>query len=186
MLLHLERLTGYGFSVDVAAVREVDLQDEGEEEEEEVEYWPLRLLRGPAKLALCSCVTGEGEPPLDLLVGAIACAGSGEIRGIRVQQLRADALTNIEWWLALAENGIGPEGAILIASFIPIMGGLTALDLSSNSLKDEGVSAVCKAIQSNKETKLASLNFKDNGIGPVGSKSVTAMVAVTGSLTNVR
>jgi NLR family CARD domain-containing protein 3 len=72
-----------------------------------------------------------------------------------------------------------------IADALRVNGGLTALDLSSNRLKDEGVSAVCEAIQSNKETKLASLNFKDNGIGPVGSKSVAAMVAVTGSLTKI-
>jgi hypothetical protein len=65
-------------------------------------------------------------------------------------------------------------------------GALTALDLSRNHLKDEGVSAVCKAIQSNKETKLSSLNFEDNGIGPVGANAVAAMVAVTGGLTWVR
>ena len=62
---------------------------------------------------------------------------------------------------------------------------LMALDLSFNYLKDEGVSAVCEAIQSNKETKLASLNFEHNGIGPVGANAVAAMVAVTGSLTTV-
>jgi hypothetical protein len=55
--------------------------------------------------------------------------------------------------------------------------------LSSNYLGDEGVSAVCEAIQSNKETKLASLNFRKNGIGPVGANAVAAMVAVTGALT---
>ena len=81
LLLHLERLSGYGFLVDVAAVGEVDLEDKGEEEEEEEEEEerPLCLLRRLAKHALCSCVTGEGEPPLALLLGAIACAGSGEI-----------------------------------------------------------------------------------------------------------
>ncbi len=47
------------------------------------------------------------------------------------------------------------------------------------------VSAVCKAIQSNKETKLASLNFRYNGIGPVGANAVAAMVAVTGALTKL-
>ena len=62
---------------------------------------------------------------------------------------------------------------------------LTALDLSSNNLKDEGVSAVCEAIQSNKETKLASLNFVYNAIGPVGANSVAAMVSVTGGLTSI-
>ena len=57
--------------------------------------------------------------------------------------------------------------------------------MSSNELKDEGVSAVCEAIQSNKETKLTSLNFGYSGIGPVGANAVAAMVVVTGSLTNM-
>jgi Ran GTPase-activating protein (RanGAP) involved in mRNA processing and transport len=65
------------------------------------------------------------------------------------------------------------------------MGALTALNLSSNRLEDEGVSAVCKAIQSNKETKLASLNFENNDIGPFGGNAVAAMVAVTGVLTSI-
>ena len=72
-----------------------------------------------------------------------------------------------------------------MAKMLGVNGELTALDLSSNDLKDEGVSAVCKAIQSNKETKLASLNFNDNGIGPGGANAVAAMVAVTGGLTSV-
>ena len=47
-------------------------------------------------------------------------------------------------------------------------GGLTALDLSCNDLKVEGVTAVCEAaIQSNKETKLASLNMGASSIGPI-------------------
>ena len=65
---------------------------------------------------------------------------------------------------------------------VVVTGVLTALDLSSNKLKDGGVSAVCQAIQSNKETKLASLNFQNNDIGPVGANAVAAMVAATGSL----
>jgi Ran GTPase-activating protein (RanGAP) involved in mRNA processing and transport len=71
---------------------------------------------------------------------------------------------------------------MVVAGLIPVMGGLTALNLSSNRLKDEGVIAVCEAIQSNKETKLASLNMGTNSIGPTGAKSVAAMVAVTGAL----
>jgi Ran GTPase-activating protein (RanGAP) involved in mRNA processing and transport len=85
---------------------------------------------------------------------------------------------------------IGPAGCKLIAEALrtSVTGGLTALDLSSNDLKDEGVSAVCEAIlyiQSNKETNLSSLNMSENRIGPVGAKSVAAMVAVTGGLTVV-
>ncbi len=69
-----------------------------------------------------------------------------------------------------------------MAKMVRVNGGLTALDLSFNDLEDEGVRAVCEAIQSNKETKLSSLNMRRNSIGPVGAKSVAAMVAVTGTL----
>jgi Ran GTPase-activating protein (RanGAP) involved in mRNA processing and transport len=85
-------------------------------------------------------------------------------------------------------QGLNPPDAILLASDLSqavVTGGLTALDLSYNCLEDEGVSAVCKAIQNNKETKLASLNFENNGIGPVGANAVAAMVAVTGGLTSI-
>ncbi len=80
----------------------------------------------------------------------------------------------------------GSAGAKHVAKMLGVNGGLTALDLSSNCLKDEGVSAVCEAIKSNKETKLASLNMGANRIGLMGSKSVAAMVAVTsGALTKI-
>ena len=93
--------------------------------------------------------------------------------------------------LDLSRKSLCVASAVVIASLIGANGGLTALDLSNNNLKDEGVSAVCKAIQSNKETKLASLNVKKNGIGfiqgfIIGANAVAAMVAVTGSLTEVR
>ena len=82
-------------------------------------------------------------------------------------------------------NGIGPVGANALAAMVAVTGSLTALDLSYNNLKDEGVSAVCEAIQSNKETKLSLLNFGYNGIGPVGANAVAAMVAATGALTKI-
>jgi Ran GTPase-activating protein (RanGAP) involved in mRNA processing and transport len=87
--------------------------------------------------------------------------------------------------LDLSNKRLGVASAIVIASLIGVNGALTALNLASNHLKDEGVSAVCKAIQSNKETKLASLNFENNDIGPVGGNAVAAMVAVTGALTSI-
>ena len=77
------------------------------------------------------------------------------------------------------------EGITAIVDALRVNGGLTALDLSFNNLMDEGVSEVCDAIQNNKETKLASLNFERNRIGPVGANAVAAMVAVTGALTEV-
>ena len=76
-------------------------------------------------------------------------------------------------------------GVTELAAALGVNGSLTALDLSYNKLKDEGVSAVSEAIQSNKETKLVSLNFRNNDIGPVGANAVAAMVAVTGGLTKM-
>jgi Leucine-rich repeat (LRR) protein len=283
MLPSLARLRWEGFEVNVAAVRGVDL-DERDDDEDEVED-ERPFLGGPVKTALLSCIEGEGEPPLELLLVAVACAGSGEIRDIPVQIMRDDSVSEID----LRERNIGVQGGMLLAHLVPIMGtltklslaknklgeegtkflcdalvgnntlkeldlsgdssiggtgsniggiagakhvanmllvngaltqldlsnnklcglneyghgtytaegitaiadalrvngGLTALNLSDNRLKDEGVSAVCKAIQSNKETKLASLNFRYNGIGPVGANTVAAMVAVTGALTKL-
>jgi NLR family CARD domain-containing protein 3 len=85
--------------------------------------------------------------------------------------------------LNFRNNGIGPVGANSVAAMVAVTGGLKALNLSSDRLGDEGVSAVCEAIQNNKDTKLESLNFRHNGIGPVGANAAAAMVAVTGALT---
>ncbi len=85
----------------------------------------------------------------------------------------------------LTHYGRDMTGIKELAAALGVNGSLTALNLSSNRLKDEGVSAVCEAIQSNKETKLALLNIENNGIGPVGGNAVAAMVAVTGAQTSV-
>eukprot|EP00900_Chrysochromulina_parva_P012181 jgi/Chrpa1/20964/Chrysochromulina_OHIO_Genome00026601-RA len=176
MLPSLARLRWEGFEVNVTAVRGVDLDERDDDEDDYEDERPF--LGGPAKTALLSCIEGEGEPPLELLLAAVACAGSGEIRGIPVQMMRDDSASKLD----LQERDILEEGGMLLAYLVPVMGALTALNLSSNCLNDEGVSAVCEAIQSNKETKLASLNFGDNNISPVGANSVAAMVAVTGGL----
>ena len=70
-------------------------------------------------------------------------------------------------------------------SQIFVIASLTELNLYHNVLKDEGVKAICDAIQSNKETKIASLNLGYNAVGPVGAKAVAAMAAVIASLTSV-
>ena len=85
----------------------------------------------------------------------------------------------------LTNYGRDMTGITELAATLGVNGSLTALDLSYNMLKDEGVSAVCEAIQSNKETKLSSLNFGHTRIGPVGANAVAAMVVVTCSLTTL-
>ena len=76
----------------------------------------------------------------------------------------------------------GAAGAKHVAKMLGVNGGLTELSIYGNWVGDEGVGAICEAIKSNKETKLASLNMGQNSIGPVGAKSVAAMVAVTCTL----
>jgi len=78
--------------------------------------------------------------------------------------------------------------AILLASDLSqavVSTSLTEIDLHQNGLKDEGVIAICEAVQSNKETKLASLTVSQNDIRPAGAASVAAMVAVVGSVTSI-
>ena len=87
---------------------------------------------------------------------------------------------------SLSDNYLGAEGAAALAPGLAANGGLTELSIYGNYVQDEGVGAICEAIQNNKETKLTSLNFGRNGIGPVGANAVAAMVAATGSLTEVR
>ena len=114
---------------------------------------------------------------------ALMLAEVGKQKGISLCGMQRDQTT-----ADLHYKHLMPPDAILLASDLSqavVTGELTALDLSSNDLKDEDVSAICEAIRSNKETKLASLNFKCNGIGPVGAIAVAAMVAVTSSLTSL-
>ena len=72
-----------------------------------------------------------------------------------------------------------------MADALRVSPSVTELNLFNNSIKDEGVTAICEALQSNKETKLASLNIVSNSIGPAGAKSVAAMAAVVASLTRL-
>ena len=87
-----------------------------------------------------------------------------------------------DWWCS---NIGGPAGVKHVAKMLGVNGSLTELSIYGNRVGDEGDGAICEAIQSNKETKLASLNFGNNGVSPVGANAVAAMVAVTGSLTKI-
>jgi|EP00900_Chrysochromulina_parva_P003819 hypothetical protein len=140
--------------------------------------------------AVCEAIKSNKETKLASLnvkkngicsIGAIAIAAMVAVTGgLTSLNLSYNQLCGLD------DHGRGTHTAVgitAIADALRVNGGLTALNLSSNRLLDEGVSAVCEAIQSNKETKLSSLNFKDNGIGPVGAKSVAAMVAVICTLT---
>ena len=124
----LARLHGQGFVVDVAAVRELDLalydagevEDVGEGEFPNAEATLDFTLMSPA---LRYCITGEGEPSIELLLAAIACAGVGHAGDIPVGAMRADSIEVLD----LSEKGVVEQGAMLIARLVPVMASLTNL-----------------------------------------------------------
>ena len=123
LLPNLARLHGYGYVVDVAAVRGADLGNEEEEEEEEEEEddeeeeqddeAALVKLGGAA---LRTCITpAEGTVPRALLVAVVASLAQGTLADVPVQMLREES-TGAE--LHLAHVGIDRLGAELLAMLL--------------------------------------------------------------------
>ncbi len=77
------------------------------------------------------------------------------------------------------------KGITAIADALRVNGGLTELNIAHNSIMDDGITAICNAVQSYKESKLAKLNVAANNISQIGATAVAAMVAVTGALTEL-
>ena len=111
-LPQLARLRGFGFVVDVQAVREAGLgaEEDDDEDEEEDDDGPL------GGVALRSCIQGNGNPPRELLLAAVACAASGRVRGVPVQELREDdAIGSLD----LDDSGLGIISAALLVLMLP-------------------------------------------------------------------
>ena len=87
--------------VDVQAVREA-----------EIDPWANDGPLGGA--ALRSCIEGEGDPPRELLLAAVACAASETVRGVPVRPLREGPCS-----LDLDEYGLGVLGAELLGLMLP-------------------------------------------------------------------
>ena len=100
-LPHLARLRGFGFVVDVQRVREARL---------DTNDGPL------GGVALRSCIGGEGDPPRELLLAAVACSASGRVRGVPVQRLREDGAIGS---LDLDSSRLGVIGAELLGLMLP-------------------------------------------------------------------
>ena len=107
-LPQLARLRGFGFVVNLEEVRNADR--DAEEEGPEEDGAPL------GGVTLRSCIQGEGEPPHELLLAAVACAARGAVRGVPVQQLQEDdAIGSLD----LAECGLGVTSAELLGLMLP-------------------------------------------------------------------
>ena len=107
---NLARLRGYGFTVELQAVRQaeggVDDNDDGADDA------PL------GDETLRSCIQGEGEPPHELLLAAVACAARGTVRGVPVQRLREDDLVDGEKG-RLYLSGLGIISIELLSLMLP-------------------------------------------------------------------
>ena len=133
----LARLHGWGFAVDVAAVRAQDLSVDG----------PMlgqNLRLRPSFPRLRGCVAGEGEAPLELLLAAAACAASTDLCGVPVEALRGDASpTELDFcnkrtdrclkYRPMPQGGhLGAVGARLLALLVSGNCVLTTLNLCNN------------------------------------------------------
>ena len=186
MLPGLARLHGYGFEVDVAAVRAADLDDD------DTGSFSAKLT------AVDSCILGEGEPPCSLSIAAIACAGSGVICGCPMQQMREDSVKELDLsGKDIAVDGVAELIAMCIDYLVPAMGSLTKFSLARNVLNEEDTKAICKALECGSRARLKTLKELDlsgdnyqgsarsNIGGSSGAKHVAKMLSVIESLTKL-
>jgi len=140
-LPQLARLHGYGFVVDVHLVREADLdpildeEDEGDQQNADDPDAPT--LRSDT---LRSCIQGEGEPPDELLLAAVACAATKKeeewksVCGIPVQMLRDDDRIGVLDLGGLYEPRIGVTAATLLALMLPAATSVRSLEYATSTL----------------------------------------------------
>ena len=105
---NLARLRGYGFRVELDGPQGVRQAAVGGADRSA----PL----GGAALRRC-IHEGEGEPPHELLLAAVACAAPGTVHGVPVQQLREDdAIGSLK---LDDEQELGVIGAELLSLMLP-------------------------------------------------------------------
>ena len=124
-LPQLARLRGFGFVVDLQAVREARQgAEEGDGDEDD------SFLDG---VDLRSCTQGEGDPPRELLLAAVACAASRVVHGVPVPELRQDEAIGS---LNLDFSDLGAIGAELLGLMLPAMTSLRSLRCPSDDALD--------------------------------------------------
>jgi len=174
-------LRGWGHKVNVAAVREQLLPEDAPGHDDDVytrfdcsdddsdEDLGGGVLRG--------CITGEGQPPVPLLVAAVASAGQGTVWGIPVQSLREN-----EGFISLSLSAcrLGPVGAQLLGCLLPGATTLLSLDLPENGLDEEAARYLSEALAVN--TSLTSLDLRDNHLGAQGATSFAKVLRTNRTL----
>ena len=85
--------------------------------------------------------------------------------------------------LDLSQNSIGDEGASYLFEALRVNTSLTSLNLGCNYIGDEGASSLSEALRVN--TSLASLNLGYNSIGDEGASSLSEALRGNTSLTSL-
>ena len=106
---NLARLRGYGFRVELDGPQGVRQAALGGADR--------RLQNGPlGGAALRSCIhEGEGEPPHELLLAAVACSAPGTVQGVPVRRLREDDPERV----VFVKKRLGVIGAELLSLMLP-------------------------------------------------------------------
>ena len=114
-LPQLARLRGFGFVVNIEAVRGADLRAVAN--------------NGPlGGVALWSCIEGEGDPPRELLLAAVACAASGTVHGFPMEEMREDKCCQLKHnGPIISGTCLGVIGAELLAFMLPVATSLRSL-----------------------------------------------------------
>ena len=86
-------------------------------------------------------------------------------------------------FLDLSDNSIGDEGASSLSEALRVNTSLTSLHLSCNSIGGEGASSLSEALRVN--TSLTSLHLSCNSIGGEGASSLSEALRVNTSLTSL-
>ena len=120
-LPQLARLRGFGFVVNIEAVRGADLRAVAN--------------NGPlGGVALRSCIEGEGDPPRELLLAAVACAASGTVHGFPMEELREDKCCQLKHnGPIISGTCLGVIGAELLAFMLPVATSLRSLRCRSDN-----------------------------------------------------
>ena len=80
-------------------------------------------------VALRSCIQGEGDPPDELALAAVACAASGSVRRVPVLRLREDdAIDELD----LHASCILVTGATLLGLMLPAAMSVRSLKYATN------------------------------------------------------
>ena len=131
-LPQLARLHGWGFVVDVQAVREAELEEEDDDDDRD-DNWEEDDDDAEAPLGgdtLRNRIRPlQGDPPDELLLAAVACAASGTVRGVPVQRLREnDAIHKLN----LRHSEIRVTAATLLGFMLPAATSLRSLEYATN------------------------------------------------------